>query len=181
MEVLEFADDLCQLGKIPCRADIDHTDIHFSIENPHKRLKFKQLVQKSAVSIVCCVGETDVLFPSVAYPFQQVGVFRLRQVLVRQHDAVTIISQVLRLQESVFAVFKPLHIVREHQHKAAESKPYLVTLEKHIRARRVNIYMILLQKTGKRRDLRMLDRIEEKRYLIIVRQFAGRFQLINEP
>ena len=85
------------------------------------------------------------------------------------------------LEEGVVTVLQPLHITREHEHETADSKPYLVTLEKHIRTRRVYIYVVFLQEMGESRNSRMLHRIKQKSYLIIVLEFAGSFQVIDEP
>ena len=97
MEIFKFSDDLCQLCQISSRSDIDNADIHICIQNTGKRLELKHLIHESAVGVVRCVGQAHVIFSSTAYPFQQGGVLRLCQILIRQHDAVTIIGQVLRL------------------------------------------------------------------------------------
>ena len=85
------------------------------------------------------------------------------------------------LQEGVITILQALDIARKHEHEAPEGKPYLITLEEHIRTRRIYIYMVLLQKTGESCNSRMLHRIKQKSYLIIVLEFAGCFQVIDEP
>ena len=52
------------------------------------------------------------------------------------------------LQEGVITVLQALDIARKHEHETTEGKPYLVTLEEHIRTRRIYIYMILLKEAG---------------------------------
>ena len=97
MEVFKFSDDLRQLCQISSWSDIDNADIHICIQNTGKRLKLKHLIHEPTVGVVRCVGQAYMVFSSAAYPFQQVGVLRLHQILIRQHDTVPIISQVLRL------------------------------------------------------------------------------------
>ena len=97
MEIFKFSDNLCQLCQISSRPDIDNADIHICVQDTGKGLKLKHLIHEPTVGVVRCTGQTYMVFSSAAYPFQQVGVLRLCQILIRQHDAVPIIGQVLRL------------------------------------------------------------------------------------
>ena len=170
VEVLKLPDNLCQLGEVSCRPDIHHSHVHLGIKDSRERLELEKLIHESTVGVVRSAGQADMDFPSAPYPLEELCVIRLCEVFVRCHDAVSVVGYMFRLEEGVFAVLQSLNIEREHKHKASECKPYLVTLEKHIRARRVDIDVVFFQKSGKSRNLRMLHGIEDERNLVIVRE-----------
>ena len=180
MEILEFTYNLSQFCKVSSRTDIDHANIHFRIKNPCKRLEFKELVHQTAIGVVRCSLQANMVFTSAPYPLQKIGILRLCEVLICCHDAIAVVGQMRWLQEGVITVLQALDIARKHEHETTEGKPYLVTLEEHIRTRRIYIYMILLKEAGKCCYSRMLHGIEEKRNLIIVRKFSGGFQVVDK-